>query len=107
MNQSTMTDKNKRLEKILKKKGGRGLLKPVNNLESSHFVLVEDEKCTYKSIIFKTEDYKTITERGLLTYTPDIVHFLIVSNKRNAQKIKNTLTKIKEMKGFSFNSSSR
>ena len=52
---------------MLNQKGGRGLLKPVNNLESSHFVLVEDKKCTYKSIIFKTEDYKTITERGLLT----------------------------------------
>ena len=91
MNQSTMTDEIKRLEKILRDKGGKGFLKPVDNLESSHFVLVEDEKCTYKSLIFKTEDYKTITERGLLTYTPDIVHFLIVSNKRNIRNIKNNL----------------
>ena len=37
------------------------------------------------------EDSKTITERGLLTYTPDIVHFLIVSNKRNIRNIKNNL----------------
>ena len=29
MNQSTMTDKNNRLEKILKKKGIKGWLKPV------------------------------------------------------------------------------
>ena len=49
MNQSTMTDKNKRLEKILKKKGGEGLLKPVNNLESSHFALVEDKNVLIKA----------------------------------------------------------
>ena len=101
MNQSTMTDKIKRLEKILRKKGGRGLLKPVDNLESSHFVLVEDEKCTYKNMLFKTEDYKTLLERGK-TYPPDIVHFLVISNKRNALNVKNTLTKLNEMKVFSF-----
>ena len=97
-----MTDKIKRLEKILRKKGGRGLLKPVDTLESPHFVLVEHTRCCYKSMLFKTEDYKTLLERGLLTYTPDIVHFLIVSNKRNALNVKNTLTKIKEMRAFSF-----
>ena len=95
-----MENKNKRLEKILRKKGGRGLLKPVD-LEISHFVLVEDTRCSYKSIIFKTEDYKVILERSV-TYPPNIVHFLVIGNKRNAQNIKNTLTKTKEMKVFSF-----
>ena len=80
MNQSTMIDKNKRIEKNLIDKRYKGLLKPVDNLESSHFVLVQDGKCGYKSLTFKTEDYKTITERGL-TFSPDIVHFLIVINK--------------------------
>ena len=101
-----MENKNKRLEKILRKKGGRGLLKPVDNLDSSHFVLVEHTRCSYKNILFKTEDYKAMLERGE-TYSPDIVHFLVISNKRNAQNIKNTLSKIKEMKVFSFDSSSR
>ena len=36
-----MTDKNKKLEKVLKKKGIKGWLKPVNNLEKSHFVIVD------------------------------------------------------------------
>ena len=40
MNQSTMTDKNKRLEKVLREKNAKGLLKPVDNLKNSHFVLV-------------------------------------------------------------------
>ena len=101
-----MENKNKRLEKILKQKAGRGLLKPVDNLEISHFVLVEHTRCSYKSALFKTEDYKAILERGV-TYPPNIVHFLVISNKRNAQNIKNTLTKIKAMKVFSFDRSSR
>ena len=101
-----MENKNKRLEKIFRKKGGRGLLKPVDNLDSSHFVLVEHTRCSYENMLFKTEDYKAILERGE-TYPPDIVHFLVISNKRNAQNIKNTLTKIIQMKVFSFDSSSR
>ena len=51
MNQSTMTDKNKQLEKILKKKGIKGWLKPVDNLENCQFVLVEDKRCVYNSFL--------------------------------------------------------
>ena len=40
MNQSTMTDKIKRLEKILNKKGIKGWFKPVDSLENCQFVLV-------------------------------------------------------------------
>ena len=39
MNQFTMTDKNKRFEKTLEKKGIKGWLKPVDSLENSQFVL--------------------------------------------------------------------
>ena len=49
MNQFTMTDKNKRIEKNLRYKRYKGLLKPVDNLESFHFVLVEDGKCVIKA----------------------------------------------------------
>ena len=86
-----MVDKIKRLNKILNKKGFKGFLKPVDNLEDSHFVLVEkfkDRFCT--ELIFKTEDYKALLESGE-TYPPDIVHFLFITNKRNVQNIKNTL----------------
>ena len=41
-------------------------------------------------MLLKTEDYKTQLERGE-TYPPDIVHFLINSNKRNVQNINNGL----------------
>ena len=57
-------DKFKRLEKVLKKKGIKGLLKPVDNLENSQFVIVENKRCAYKSLLIKTEGYKTLLERG-------------------------------------------
>ena len=88
MNQSTMTDKNKRLEKILKKKGIKGWLKPVDSLENSHFVLVENKRCVYKSFLLETEDYKILLERG---DPPDIVHFLVNSNKRNLLNVNNSI----------------
>ena len=85
-----MTDKIKRLEKILKKKGIKGWIKPVDNLENSQFVLVEDKRCFYNSFLLRTEDYKTLLERGE-TYPLDIVHFLVNSNKRNVLNVNNRL----------------
>ena len=90
MNQSTMTDKNKRLEKILKKKGVKGWLKPVDSLENSQFVLVENKRCVSNSFLLRTEDYKTLLERGE-TYPPDIVYFLVNSNKRNVLNVNNSI----------------
>ena len=47
---------NKQLEKVLKNKGIKGLLKPVDNLEDSQFVIVENKRCVYKGKLLKTED---------------------------------------------------
>ena len=85
-----MTDKIKRLEKTLKKKGIKGWLKPIDSLENSQFVLVENKRCFYNSLLLTTEDYKTLLERGK-TYPPDIVHFLVNSNKRNVLNVNNSI----------------
>ena len=85
-----MTDKNERLEKVLKKKGIKGWLKPVDNLENSQFLSAENKRCVYDSLLLRTEDYKTLLERGE-TYPPDIVHFLVNSNRRNVQNVNNSL----------------
>ena len=90
MNQSTMTDKNKRLEKILKKKGIKGWLKPVDSFENCQLVLVEDKRYVYNSFILRKDGYKTQLERGE-TYPPDIVHFLVNGNKRNVLTVSNGL----------------
>ena len=86
-------------EKILKKKGIKGWLKPVDNLESSHFVLVENKRCAYNSLLVRTEHYKTLLERGE-TYPPDIVHFLVNSYKRNVLNVNNSLFTHKVMNIF-------
>ena len=83
-------DKIKRLEKVLNKKGIEGWLKPVDNLENSQFVIVENKKCVYNSMLIRTEDYKTLLERGE-TYPPDIFYFLVKSNRRNVQNVNNSL----------------
>ena len=101
MNQSTMTDKNKRLQKFLKKKGIKGWLKPVDNLESSHFVLIENKRCAYNSLLVRTENYKILLERGE-TYPPDIVHFLVNNNKRNVLNVNISLITHKVMNTSKF-----
>ena len=82
-----MADKIKRLEQVLKNKGIKGWLKPADNLEKSQFVMIENKRCVYNSMLIRIEDYKTPLERSE-TYPPDIVHFLINSNKRNIQNNK-------------------
>ena len=47
-------------------------------------------------MLIRTEDYKTLLDRGE-TYPPDIVHFLIHSNKRNVQNINNSLLTPRQM----------
>ena len=82
-----MTNRSKRLEKFLKERGLKKWFKPVDSLENSDFVLIENKRCRDKSIIITTENYKTEIERGE-TYSPDIVYFLGIINKRNTQAIK-------------------
>ena len=50
-------------------------------------------------MLIKTEDYKTLLERDE-TYPPDIVNFLIHSNKRNIQNIKNSLLTPRQLSFF-------
>ena len=85
-----MTDRSKRFEKILKKRGLRKWFKTVDSLENSDFVLIENKRCRSESNIFTTEDYKTKIERGE-TYPPDIVYFLGIANKKNTQTVKNVI----------------
>ena len=77
-----MTDRNKRVEKIFKKMGIKGWLKPVDSLENSQFVLVEKKRYFRDNFIIKTEDYKTSVERGK-TYPPVSGYFLVNRDKRN------------------------
>ena len=85
-----MTERSKRLEKNLRKKGVKNMFKPFDSLENSDFVLIENKRCINESGILTTEDYKDILERGA-TYPPENVHFLVIRNRRNSQTIKNAI----------------
>ena len=67
--------------------------------KKSHFVIVENKRCICNSLLIKTEDYKTLLERSE-TYPPDIVHFLVHTNKRNVQNINNSLLSPRQMSLF-------
>ena len=85
-----MTNKIKRLNKILSNIGIKGFFKPAENLEDSHFVIIEDKRCIRKSLLIDSKKCKALLERGE-THPPDIVHFIVITNKRNVQNIKNNL----------------
>ena len=78
-----MADKEKRLRKILVRRGLKGKLKPVNTLEEAHIILVED-KPSNKFVGVST--YRQWIEEGH-TFPEDKVHYLVSSNPRNAWDI--------------------
>ena len=80
-----MADKRKRLQKILVKKGLKGQLKPVDNLEDAHIILIENKQCVDKTALVGKDDYKKMIEGH--TFPSDIVHFLVSANPRNGWNI--------------------
>ena len=98
-----MADKIKRLEKGLKKKGLKCWLKPVANLEKSHFVIVESPNCLINSLIFKTEDFNKIIEKGG-SFPVELIHYVALHNTRNEKaQIKKLLSnKFTNVKHFKF-----
>ena len=85
-----MTDRSKRIKKNLSKKGLKGWFKPVDSLENSDFVLIDNKRCIINSFLIKTEDYKDMLERDA-TYPSENVYFLVNSNRRNVLNINNTM----------------
>ena len=53
-----MTDKEKRLRKILVKKGYKGQLKPVATIEEAHLICVENRECIHKTAFVGKDTYK-------------------------------------------------
>ena len=59
-----MTDKEKRLRKILVKKGLKGKLKPVGSLDEARLVLVEDKFIVIDEYIEMVENGHTFPEEN-------------------------------------------
>ena len=81
-----MAGKEKRLRKILAKRGWKGRLKPVDTLEEAHLILLEDRQCINKTMLLERDTYRQKIEEGY-TFLEDRVHYLISTNPRNVRNI--------------------
>ena len=90
-------------QKILKKKEIKKWLKPVDNLEKSHYVIIENPKCVINSLLIKTEDFNKAIDRGE-SYPIELIHYVALKNKRDQKAvIKNLLSsKFMIIKHFKF-----
>ena len=81
-----MMDKEKRLRKILVKKGWKGKLKSVATLEEAQIIILEHEQTVTKSQIIGKDSYMLFLQEGY-TCPADRVHYLVSSNPRDAGSI--------------------
>ena len=81
-----MADKEKRLRKILSKKGLKGQFKSVATLEEAHMIILENEQSTTKAQLIGKDSYIGALKDGY-TFPEDKVHYLVSSNPRNAWHI--------------------
>ena len=80
-----MADKEKRLRKILSKRGLKGRVKLVDTLEQSHFVLVY-RKGLDELLFMKKEAYLDLIERGY-TLPEEEIYFTVSPNPRDSKYI--------------------
>ena len=83
-----MADKEKRLRKILAKKGYKGQFKSVATLEEAHMIVLENEQTITKTQIIAKDTYRKFLEEGY-TFPEDKVHYVVSSNPRNTWNIEN------------------
>ena len=94
-----MADKEKRLRKILVKKGWKGKLKLVATLEESGIVLVEDPCGEDKNLIFDKNGFKHALSNGE-TFPEDRVYFLVSTNPRDRRLVEQSiLSNVNRIKG--------
>ena len=60
-----MADKEKRLRKILSKKGFKGQFKSVATLEKAHMIVLENEQTIAKTQIIEKDTYREFFRRGI------------------------------------------
>ena len=81
-----MADKEKRLRKILAKRGLKGLLKSVGTLEEAHIVIVENEQDIGNTMVMRRGTYELYLQEGH-TFPEHLVHYTVSSNPRNTVNI--------------------
>ena len=81
-----MADKEKRLRKILSKKGLKGLLKSVGTLEEAHIIIVENKQNISNTLLIGRDTYELCLQEGQ-TFPEDLVHYTISTKPRNTANI--------------------
>ena len=81
-----MADKEKRLRKILAKKGFKGELKLAATLEEARLVWVENFERKSKNIVMDKDTYLRMVEIGY-TFIEEDVYYLVSTNPRNSKSI--------------------
>ena len=83
-----MADKEKRLRKILSRRGWKGMLKSVATLEEASIVVVET--LADKNLIFDKNGFIHFQSNGK-TFPEDRVHFLVSTNPRNKRLVEKSI----------------
>ena len=97
VNISEMADKEKRLRKILSKKGWKGRLKSVATLEEAHMIIIEDGQSMTKNLLVDKDTYVRGLEEGY-TFPEDRIHYLVPSNPRDVRNVVRSATTLSGIK---------
>ena len=81
-----MADKEKRLRKILSRRGWKGRLKSVATLEEAHMIIIEDGQSMTKTLFIDKDMYVMALENGY-TFPEDRIHYLVPSNPRDVRNV--------------------
>ena len=85
-----MTDKAKRLRKILSRIGMKGKLKLTLNEEEAHLVLVEDRHDGKKTRLIGKDSYTGMIERGH-DFREEDIYYLVSTNPRDRWNVEKRL----------------
>ena len=88
-----MADEEKRLRKILSRRGWKGRLKSVATLEEAHMIIIEDGQSKTKTLYIDKDMYVRALEEGY-TFPEDKVHYLEPSNPRDVQHVARSATNL-------------
>ena len=81
-----MADKEKRLRKILSKKGFKGHFKSAATLEEAHIIIIENGQSMTKTQLIEKDSYVMALENGY-TFPENRVHYLVPSNSRDVRHV--------------------
>ena len=81
-----MADKEKRLRKILSRRGWKGRIKSVATLEEAYMIIIENGQSITKTQLVEKDTYVKALENGY-TFPEERVHYLVPGNPRDVRNV--------------------